>query len=82
MYDFAHTDWETRYREAVLDVGQQELARRVQEAELAISSRAKELQTAPEGHLERRAIDHALHGLRVLKSERLEQQNAGGLRPE
>jgi hypothetical protein len=72
MYDFKNTEWETRYREAVLEVDQRQLARRVQEAELAILARAKELRTNPDGYLEQRAIDSALDGLRVLKSERLE----------
>ena len=71
MSDFKYSEWTTRYSEAVLEVDEDKLAQRVQEAENAMSSRCQELRRSPGDNREGRAIEAALSRLQVLKGERL-----------
>ncbi len=63
--------WQEKYAEALLELSQEELPRRIDAAEKAIYQRIEELKYAGVTVCEERcAIDDALRGLRVLaKSE-------------
>jgi hypothetical protein len=60
------------YWEALLELNPEKLAVRIFDAETAILKRRHALQTSPDGHKEREAIEGALSGLRVLQPKRLD----------
>lgn len=60
-------DWRELYRTAVFECDRDKLPLRIHEAEEALNLRSRELFAMSGDNLEeRKAIDHALHGLRAL----------------
>jgi hypothetical protein len=72
MSDMHYPEWQKAYWEALLEVNPEKLAVRIFDAETAILKRRHALQTSPDGHKEREAIEGALSGLRVLQPKRLD----------
>jgi hypothetical protein len=74
--------WQEQYTEALLELSREELPRRIDAAEKAISQRIEELKFAGFSSTEERwAIDDALRGLRALirsENQRQRSPKAGG----
>jgi hypothetical protein len=62
--------WEPLYRSAVLETDDVKLRNLIDEARMAINVRFRELVLDGFNAEERQAIEHALHGLKVLREER------------
>lgn len=69
MDELRYPEWEKTYREALLELNPQKLVQRVSAAESAILSRLQEIRIGSDSRMEAQAIEDALNGLRVLKSE-------------
>lgn len=78
--------WQEKYTEALLEISDEALPRRIDAAEKAIYRRIEELNHAGLGSVdERYAIDDALRGLRVLARSTGQTQRSlksGGLQNE
>lgn len=61
--------WQATYRDALIELDQDKLKKRVSEAESAIIDRLQTLPPSPESLRERQAIADALANLRCLKRE-------------
>lgn len=62
--------WQSKYLAAILEVDNATLLQRVAEAEMAIGERLKAIAGQPD-HDEMAAIQDAMRGLKVLRTERL-----------
>ena len=69
MAEWNYPDWQKPYHEALLELNPQKLVERVSEAERAILSRSREIRIGSGNRIEAQAIEDALNGLQVLKSE-------------
>lgn len=72
MSDMEYPEWQKAYRDALLEVHLGKLPARIFEAETAIVMRLEALQANSDGHRERKAIQDAVSGLRVLQREKLD----------
>lgn len=61
--------WQASYRDALIELDQDKLTKRVKDAESAIIERLQVLPATPESLMERQAIADALASLRCLKRE-------------
>jgi hypothetical protein len=64
-------EWQVAYQAALLEVNPQKLPERVKAAEAAIFLRQQVLANSSGGHVERQAIEDAMHALRFLQTEKL-----------
>ena len=62
-------DWQQQYQVALLETNPLRLGGRVATAERVISLRSDVLRARADGQAERQAIEYAMRGLSVLKSE-------------
>lgn len=69
--EILYPEWQLPYREALLELDPKQLPERVIAAETAIFNRLQVISGNTDHHAERRAIEDALAGLRVLKREAL-----------
>ena len=69
--EILYPEWQPAYRAALLELDPKQLPDRVIAAETAIFSRLQAISGNMDHHAERRAIEDALAGLRVLKREAL-----------
>jgi hypothetical protein len=67
--ELKYPSWQTPFREAILEADPEELAKKVQELEAAISKRLQVIASDADHEDERRAIADATSILRVLKKE-------------
>jgi hypothetical protein len=72
MSDLKFPVWQQLYLEALMELDEQKLARRVVFAETTILSRLEEIQYNSNQRVERQAIEDALNGLNSLKEETAE----------
>ena len=70
--DLQYPDWQTRVREALLELDRDKLRTIVAEAEAAIFNRLQAISQDTHQTTERHAIEDALANLRVVKRESLE----------
>lgn len=63
--------WQNEYAAARLETNPEKLPARVEAAETAIYKRLQQISQTPDQFAERRAIEEAINGLRVLKRDRL-----------
>jgi hypothetical protein len=64
-------EWQVAYQSALLEVDLQKLPERVKAAEAAIFLRLQVLADSSDGHVERQAIEDAMHALRFLQTEKI-----------
>lgn len=62
-----YPEWQEPYQQALLELDQKKLSKRIAAAETAISNRLRAIARVSNHHAERQAIDDALSSLRVLK---------------
>lgn len=67
----SYPEWQPAYQAALLELDPKRLPERVIAAETAIFNRLQAISGKTDHHAERRAIEDALAGLRVLKRETL-----------
>jgi hypothetical protein len=63
--------WQNEYRAAIVELDRKMLPERIAAAEAAIFKRLQHLSQGSDGFAERQAIEDALHGLRVVKRDKL-----------
>jgi hypothetical protein len=71
MSNLKFPQWQGAYQEALLELNPTSLERKITNAEAAIFKRLQELSDNKDHHEERLALDDAISGLRVLKTDRL-----------
>jgi hypothetical protein len=64
-------EWQVAYLAALLEVDPQKLPERVKAAEAAIFLRQQVLANSSDGHVERQAIEDAMHALSCIQTEKL-----------
>jgi hypothetical protein len=71
MSERGYAEWQTSYRDALLEVNKQKLEAKIQLAEWKIFQRLQTISADSDDHGERSAIADALNALRVLKRDTL-----------
>jgi hypothetical protein len=71
MSELSYPEWQTSYRDALLEVNEQKLAAKIHLAEWKIFKRLQTISADNDHHKERSAIADALNALCVLKGESL-----------
>jgi len=69
--ELRYAEWQTSYREALLEVNKEKLEAKIQLAEWKIFQRLQTISADSDHHGERSAIADALNALRVLKRDTL-----------
>ncbi len=72
MNHLKYPEWQKPYEQALLEVDREKLKQKLLKAESAIFLRLQQLVNSSDGHAERQAIDDALSGIRVLKTQQLD----------
>jgi hypothetical protein len=71
MSERGYAEWQTSYRDALLEVNKQELEAKIQLAEWKIFQRLQTISADSDHHEERLAIADAVNALRILKRDTL-----------
>jgi len=71
MDDLRYPEWQSPFREALLEIDREKLQSKMMKAEDAIFQRLQQLAGTSDSHAERQAIEDAIASLRVLKTEQL-----------
>jgi hypothetical protein len=71
MSERGYAEWQTSYRDALLEVNKQRLEAKIQLAEWKIFQRLQTISADSDHHEERLAIADAVNALRILKRDTL-----------
>jgi hypothetical protein len=71
MSERGYAEWQTSYRDALLEVNKQKLEAKIQLAEWKIFQRLQTISADSDHHEERLAIADAVNALRILKRDTL-----------
>jgi hypothetical protein len=69
--DLKYPEWQSPFREALLELEREKLQSKMMKAEEAIFQRLQQLTGTSDSEGERQAIEDAISALRVLKTEKL-----------
>jgi hypothetical protein len=72
MNHLKYREWQKPYEEALLEVDREKFKQKLLQAEAAIFLRLQQLANSLDSHAERQAIDDAISGIKVLKTQQLD----------